>query len=451
MPKRLSPPRAARRFASIGRSSIALALFLVAFAPDAMLPASLAASGSSAKVATDAFAADDRPPADPAQFARCLDRLEPTARSRGISEATWNAQLEGVEPDRGVLASLDYQPEFRTPIWDYLAALVDSDRIADGRAMLAEHAETLAAVERRFGVDPATVVAVWGVESNYGRNFGKLSLVRSLATLSCFGRRQPYFQEEFLTILRIAQEGHVAPDALVGSWAGAFGQTQFMPSTFMSTAVDFDGDGRRDIVGSVADALASTANYLRRAGWRRGETWGFEVRLPEGFNTRTTGRRNKRPLSEWIARGVTLPDGRAIDPAALKLTPQARAGLIVPAMREVRSARAPAFLVLPNFDAIYSYNAAESYALAIAHLADRLRGAPPFHADWPTDDPGLGRAERRELQTLLLLRGHDIGEVDGLIGSRSRAAIAEEERRLGWPESGRAGRKILEALRREPG
>src|SRR5690606_22148090 len=330
---------------------------------------------------------------------------------------------------------------------DYLAALVDDDRIEDGRAMLEQHADTLAAVERRFGVDPATVVAVWGVESNYGRNFGKLSLVRSLATLSCFGRRQSYFQGEFLTVLRIAQEGHVEPGQLVGSWAGAFGQTQFMPRTFMSTAVDFDGEGRRDIVGSVPDALASTANVPRRAGWRRGAPWGFEVRLPEGFNTGVIGRRSKRSLTDWIARGVTLADGQPIDPAALKLSPQTRAGLIVPAMRDVRSALAPAFLVLPNFDAIYSYNAAESYALAIAHLADRLRGGPPIHADWPTDDPGIGRAERRELQTLLLLRGHDIGEVDGLIGTRSRAAIAEEEERLGWPRSGRAGRKILEALR----
>ncbi len=428
----------------MGIASIALALL----APDAMLPAARAASGSSAKVPTGAAAAvDTRPPADPAQFARCLDRLESTALSRGISSATWAARLDGVEPDRGVLASLDFQPEFRTPIWDYLAALVDSDRIEDGRAMLAEHGQTLEAIERRFGVDPATVVAVWGVESNYGRNFGKLSLVRSLATLSCFGRRQSFFQEEFLTVLRIAQEGHVEPERLVGSWAGAFGHTQFMPSTFMSTAVDFDGDGRRDIVGSIPDALASTANFLRRAGWRRGESWGFEVGLPEGFNTSVTSRRSKRPLSEWMSRGVTLPGGQAIDPAALGLRPQTRVGLIVPAMREVRSARAPAFLVLPNFDAIYSYNAAESYALAIAHLADRLRGGSAFHADWPTDDPGIGRAERRELQTLLLLRGHDIGEVDGLIGSRSRAAIADEEERLGWPRSGRAGRRILEALR----
>src|SRR5690606_13947027 len=229
------------------------------------------------------------------------------------------------------LASLAAGPEFRTPMGAYLAALVDGDRIEDGRAMLERDADTLAAVERRFGVDPATVVAVWGVESNYGRNFGKLSLVRSLATLSCFGRRQSYCQGEFLTVLRIAQEGHVEPGRLVGSWAGAFGHTQFMPSTFMSTAVDFDGDGRRDIVGSVPDALASTANFLRRAGWRRGESWGFEVRLPADFNTSVTGRTSKRSLSDWIARGVTLADGRPIDPAVLKLSPQTRAGLIVPA------------------------------------------------------------------------------------------------------------------------
>lgn len=446
MSKRLYPLRAARRFASIGLAAIALAWGV----PDAVLSTALAASGSSAKAPAAAAGArevDDRPPADPARFERCLARLAPLARSRGIDEVTWNAQLDGVEPDRGVLASLEFQPEFRTPIWDYLAALVDSDRIADGRALLAEHAATLAAIEARFGVDPATVVAVWGVESDYGRNVGKLSLVRSLATLSCFGRRQSYFQGEFLTLLRIAQEGHVASGQLVGSWAGAFGHTQFMPSTFMSTAVDFDGDGRRDIVGSIPDALASTANFLRRAGWRRGEPWGFEVRLPEGFNTDVTGRTSKRPLSAWTASGVTLADGRPIDPAAENLSPQTRAGLIVPAMRDLRSARAPAFLVLPNFDAIYAYNAAESYALAIAHLADRLRGDPAFHAEWPTDDPGIGRAERRELQTLLLLRGHDIGAVDGLIGSRSRAAIAQEEERLGWPRTGRAGRKILEALR----
>lgn len=447
MPKIRSSQGACRGRGVLARISRIAVLLLAGAALAPVAAAADGVSGSPAKVPAGAPAASASPAPDAAEFARCLARLEPRARARGIGAATWNTQLAEVEPDAGVLASLDFQPEFRTPIWDYLATLVDSDRIADGRAMLDEHADTLAAVDARFGVDPATVVAVWGVESNYGRNFGKLSLVRSLATLSCFGRRQSYFQKEFFTVLQIAQEGHVASGQLAGSWAGAFGHTQFMPSTFMSTAVDFDGDGRRDIVGSVPDALASTANFLRRAGWRPGMPWGFEVRLPARLALEQAGRKNKRALADWIRDGVVLADGRPIDPVALGISTDTAAGLIVPARREIASARAPAFLVLANFDAIYSYNAAESYALAIAHLADRLRGGPEFVAAWPTDDAGIGRAERRELQGLLQARGHDIGEIDGLIGSRSRAAIADEEERLGWPRTGRPGRKILEALR----
>lgn len=414
-------------------------LALAAVAVPLAMPPALAAGG-----AADAMPA---PVADRVEFGRCLGRLERLARAKGIEEPTWRALLEGVEPDDGVLASLDFQPEFRTPIWDYLAGLVDEDRVADGRALLVEHRATLAAVEEHFGVDPATVVAVWGVESNFGRNLGKLPLVRSLATLSCFGRRQTFFQGEFLNVLRIAQAGDVEPEALLGSWAGAFGQTQFMPSTFLSTAVDFDGDGRRDIVGSVPDALASTASFLRRAGWRKGEAWGFEVRLPDGFDIAGTGRKSRRPLSQWLAQGIVRADGRSTGAEALGLSADAPAALLLPALRDAPAARAPAFLVFRNFDAIFAYNAAESYALAIAHLADRLRGESPFVAAWPTDDPGIGRPGRRELQALLLARGHDIGEVDGLIGARSRAAIAAEEERLGWPRSGRAGLRILEALR----
>jgi lytic murein transglycosylase len=337
-----------------------------------------------------------------------------------------------------VLELLDFQPEFRTPIWDYLAGLVDDERVADGRAMLARWRDTLAEVERRHGVDPETVVAVWGVESDFGRTFGSRPLLTSLATLSCYGRRQGFFRGEFVATLRIVQDGHVPAEQLVGSWAGAFGHTQFMPSTFQRIAVDFDGDGRRDIVGSVPDALASTANYLRRAGWRTGEPWGWEVRLPAGFDASLAGRRSKRALSEWAALGVRPVAAPAGAPAG----PQARAAVLLPA-----GPAGPAFLVLRNFDAIYSYNAAESYALAIAHLADRLRGGGPFAAPWPTDDPGLSRAQRRELQELLAARGHDIGPVDGMIGVRSREAIRAEQARLGLEPTGRAGIRILEALR----
>lgn len=373
-------------------------------------------------------------------FTRCLANLQPAAQAAGVSAATWREHTGGLAPDPTVIERLDFQPEFRIPIWDYLAGLVDDERVADGRARLAEHAPTLAEVERRFGVDPATVVAVWGVESDYGRSRGRYPIVQALATLSCQGRRQPFFRGELFATLRIVQAGHLAPEQLVGSWAGAFGQTQFMPSTYERLAVDFDGDGRRDLVASIPDALASTAHFLQRAGWRTGEPWGFEVRLPAGFDPSGEGRRVKRPLSTWTSRGVRRADGSALVRGGLGAdTP---AGLLAPA-----GGNGPVFLVLRNFDAIYSYNAAESYGLAIAHLADRLRGGKPFAAAWPTDDPGLSRAERRELQRLLVARGHDIGEVDGMLGERSRAAIRAEQQRLGQEPTGRAGQKLLAALR----
>ena len=377
--------------------------------------------------------------ADEAAFASCLASLRADAQAKGVSGATYDANTAALAPDMAVIGFLDAQPEFVTPIWDYLAALVDDERVADGRAMLAEWAPVLARVEAEYGVDAATVVAVWGVESNYGRNFGSRPLLTSLSTLSCFGRRQSFFRGEFFTTLRIIQEGHVAPDRLTGSWAGAFGHTQFMPSTFMRLAVDFDGDGRRDLVDSVPDALASTANFLKRAGWRSDLPWGFEVSLPRGMDVSGAGRRNKQPISAWAARGVRRIDGAPMPAAA---TP---AGLLLPAGKD-----GPAFLVTRNFDAVYSYNAAESYGLAIAHLSDRLRGGAPFATPWPTADPGLSRAERRALQQLLIARGHDIGEADGMIGARTREALKLEQAALGLAADGRAGQRVLQALRASP-
>ena len=373
--------------------------------------------------------------AQDAAFTACLDGLRAPARAAGVSEATFALHTQGLQPDLSVIDKLNFQPEFKTPIWDYLAALVDDERVADGQARLAQHAEVLARVAQRYGVDPATVVAVWGVESNFGQSFGNAPLVQSLGTLSCLGRRQPYFRTEFYAALRILQAGHIAPEQFKGSWAGAFGHTQFMPSTFERLAVDFDGDGRADLMNSTADALASTANFLAKAGWQSGQPWGFEVKLPPDLPTRGEGRRVKRPMSEWAARGLVRADGSPL-PAT------GSAGLMLPA-----GERGPAFLVTRNFDAIYSYNAAESYGLAIAHLADRLRGGGPFATPWPTDDPGLSRAERRELQTLLTARGHDIGAIDGMLGEKTRAAVRAEQQRLGMEPSGRAGQKLLKALR----
>lgn len=383
-----------------------------------------------------ASAANDAATASRERFSSCLATLRAEAASRGAPTSSFERWTKGLAPDLSVLDFLDYQPEFRTPVWDYLAGLVDDERVADGLAMRTKWAEALAAASERYQVDGETIVAIWGVESNYGRNFGKRPLLVSLATLSCFGRRQAYFRGELLSTLKILDTGEIAAERLVGSWAGAFGHTQFMPSTFLRLAVDGDGDGKRDLIDSVPDALASTANFLRRAGWRTGETWGFEVVLPAGFDTSVAGRSNKQALSQWVARGVRRADGQPI------VAGNAAAALLLPA-----GPRGPAFLVLRNFDVLYGYNAAETYALAIAHLSDRLRGGEAFVTPWPTDDAGLSRRERRELQTLLAARGHPIGEIDGIIGSGTRPAIRAEQQRLGLAADGRAGQKLLAALR----
>jgi len=372
--------------------------------------------------------------ADP--FATCLAQLRGPALKAGVSGATFDTHTAGLTPDMAVIDLLDAQPEFKTPIWDYMAGLVDDERVADGKAGMARWQSDLDRAASRYGVDPATIAAVWGVESNFGRTLGGRPLLTSLSTLSCFGRRQAYFRGEFFSTLKIIQDEHIAPDRLVGSWAGAFGQTQFMPSTYLRLAVDFDGDGRRDLVDSVPDALASTANFLKRAGWNPSLAWGYEVKLPAGLDTAGAGRKNKRPMSSWAKQGLTRVDGQAL-PAG-----DTPAGLLLPAGRN-----GPAFLVTRNFDALYSYNAAESYALAIAHLSDRLRGGGPLVQAWPTDDPGLSRAERRELQRLLIAKGYDVGEPDGMIGARTRQALQAAQRELGLPPDGRAGQKALKALK----
>lgn len=374
-------------------------------------------------------------------FGTCGTSLKNAAVAQGISAERFDQLFADITPDLSVLPLLNAQPEFTTPLWDYLAALVDSQRINDGRSRLAQHRALLEQVSAQYGVDPATIVAVWGVESDYGRVFGKRPLLQSLATLSCNGRRQPFFKGELLALLKLIDKGDLKPAGLTGSWAGAFGHTQFMPSTYARIAVDGDGDGRRDLVASIPDALASTANYLKQSGWRTGQPWGVEVRIPAGFNVALAGRTQRKPLADWRTLGITLVDGTPLQVPAI--ADDANAALLLPA-----GAKGPALLVFRNYDAIYSYNAAESYALAIATLADRLRGGNGLAAAWPTDDPGIGRDERRELQTLLLARGHDIGSADGMVGNATRRAIQVEQQRLGWKDAdGRAGTRILQALR----
>ena len=375
-------------------------------------------------------------------FQSCIANLKNQAISNGVSASTYDRYTQNLAPDYSVIEKLNYQPEFSTPIWDYLSGLVDDERVAVGQQKLAQHREVLNRVAAVYGVPAETVVAVWGVESNFGDISGKYPLLQALGTLSCEGRRQSYFRGEFFAAMRILQRGDLTESQLKGSWAGAFGHTQFMPSTYEELAVDFDGDGRRDLVSSTTDALASTANFLKKRGWQTGQPWGFEVKNPQAISLSGESRRNKKSLSYWMQNGLVRVDGSALIQGNLSSSSQA--GLMAPA-----GENGPLFLVFKNFDAIYSYNAAESYALAIAHLSDRLQGQGGFSTIWPTDDAGTSRSERREIQQFLLNRGYDIGAVDGLIGDKTRQAIRQEQIRLGLSPTGRAGQQILKAFRQE--
>lgn len=375
-------------------------------------------------------------------FQSCLAGLKSQALAKAVYAATYDRYTQNLTPDYSVIERLNYQPEFSTPIGDYLSGLVDEERVQQGRQKLQQHRDVLNRVSAAYGIPAETVVAVWGVESNYGDISGQYPLLQALGTLSCEGRRQSYFRGEFFTTMKLLQRGDVYENQLKGSWAGAFGHTQFMPSTYDELAVDFDGDGRRDLVGSIPDALASTANFLKKRGWQSGQPWGFEVKIPQGMSISGEGRRNKTSLSSWINRGVVRADGTPLLQG--NLSESSQAGLLAPA-----GANGPLFLVFKNFDAIYSYNAAESYALAIAHLSDRLQAKGSFVQSWPTDDAGTSRAERREIQQFLLNRGYDIGAVDGLIGDKTRQAIRQEQIRLGLNPTGRAGQQILRAFRNE--
>jgi lytic murein transglycosylase len=370
-----------------------------------------------------------------ADFASCVAGLRSHALGQGISAATFDRLMAGITPDMKIIELMGAQPEFRTPIWDYLATLVDDQKVAEGRAMLAKHAATLARIEQTYGVDRHAIVAVWGVESDFGQIAGRWALPQALSTAACFGtRRRDFFRGELVSTMKIVQRGDLAAEKLRGSWAGAFGHTQFIPSTYLRLAVDFDGDGRRDLVDSIPDALASTANYLKKSGWITGAAWGYEVKLPTGY-AGPSGRTGKQALESWSDRGIRKVDGSA-------LTPLPAAGLLLPAGRD-----GPAFLVTKNFDAAYAYNAAESYALAISVLSDRLRGRPGIRGAWPTDDRGLSRIERKQLQERLVARGYDVGTPDGAIGPLTRAAIKDVEGKLGMPQTGRAGGKVFDALK----
>jgi membrane-bound lytic murein transglycosylase B len=369
----------------------------------------------------------------PAQsFAQWLAKFRQQALDAGIQPAVFDQAFAGVSPDEAVVKADNSQPEFTRPVWEYLDGAISAARVRRGQAMLNEHATTLAAIEQAYGVDRQALVAIWGMESSFGQFTGDKSVIRSLASLAYEGRRPAFAQTQLLAALQILQHGDVPSSQLLGSWAGAMGQTQFIPSTYNHYAVDFDGDGRRNIWTSPADALASAANYLRSSGWQQGQPWGVEVTLPEGFDYALADADIRKPLSEWRTLGVkNLPLNFA----------QARASLLLPA-----GYRGPAFLVLDNFRAILKYNNSTSYALAVGLLSERLLGGGQVLAKWPRDDLPLSRAQRIVLQEQLSSKGFNPGGVDGIIGANSRKAIRSYQQSLGWPADGYPNQALLQKL-----
>jgi lytic murein transglycosylase len=372
-----------------------------------------------------------------ASFNACLEGLWPDAARRGVSRETFDAYTRDLTPDLRIMDLMDAQPEFTKAFWDYLDLLVNDSRIERGQEILAQHRLAFEAVEKAYGVDRNIVAAIWGVESNFGTAIGDRPVVRSTATLACVGRRQAYFRNEFLAALEILDRGDIGPERLKGSWAGAFGPTQFMPTSFKRFAVDFDGDGRRDVVDSPADLIASTANNLKQDGWTAGQTWGYEVALPAGFDYLLADSAKAMTLREWERQGVVRVGGKPYR------RPTDRAYLLIPA-----GANGPAFLMLNNFRVLMKYNPAEAYALAIGHLADRMRGDSPFVTAWPRHERVLTSAERYELQGHLVRRGFNIGgEPNGRINAKSRSAIKSFQVSQGVVPDGFASADLLQRLR----
>jgi membrane-bound lytic murein transglycosylase B len=397
-----------------------------------LLPACLGAQPP--EVSPRPEARPSAPLARKGDFETWLAAFEPRARAAGISATTWNAARPQMRYLPQVIDLDRRQSEFGARIWDYLDSSVTPARIAQGQAAMRRHAPLLARIEDRFGVPPEVVVAIWGLESSYGANRGTTPTLASLATLAKDGRRAAFFESQLLDALRIVQAGDKAPAQMVGSWAGAFGHVQFMPSSYLTYAVDFTGNGRRDLwVDDPSDALASAANYLMRRGWVRGQPWAIEVSLPAGFDLALTGQ--VVPVARLVQAGLAPVTGGRL--------PDGTARLLLPG-----GARGPALVAYTNYDVMKEYNISDAYVLALGHLSDRLRGAGPLRGAWPRGDRALTLAERTQLQRMLQARGFDTGGVDGRLGPASVAAVQNWQRQNQLPPDGYINADLLERVRR---
>ncbi len=372
------------------------------------------------------------------KFQACVQGLWPSAKAAGVTRATFDRATKSITHNAKVIEQATYQPEYKRPVGEYIDRAVSDKRLATGTLMLAENKALLDAIEKKYGVDRHVLVAIWGMESNYGTQPGDMNVIESLATLICSGTKSKFARPQFVSALKILQRGDISFEAMNGSWAGAMGHTQFIPTTYSAYAVDYDGDGKRDIWGNIPDALASTASYLKVSKWQPGATWGYEVRTPKGFNAKGVSEKKLRSLDAWQKAGFTRVDGKPFP------RPADQAGLFAP-----EGNGGPKFLVTNNFRSLLRYNNATSYALAVGHLSDRLRGGAPFVHPWPSDENRLSLDQRKELQQLLVVRGLLEGEPDGVIGPMTLEAVKTFQRSKNMPVDGFPTLTVLKALRAE--
>ncbi len=367
---------------------------------------------------------------------RWIKRYKSRALKAGISATVLDQAFRGVEYNAAIIKKDRNQNEFTKTIWDYLDSAASDARIRNGKAALSKHNTTLQKIENRYGVDKEVVVAIWGLESAYGTFKGSTPVIEALATLAYDGRRGDFFEEQLTAALSILQNGDVTAPNMTGSWAGAMGHTQFMPTSFQSYAVDFTGDGKRDIwSGDPTDALASTAAYLKHFGWKKNQPWGVEVKLPKGFDYTAANRENLKNPSEWARLGIKDMRGRPVPN-------HGKASILLPA-----GAQGAAFMIFKNFDAIEHYNTADAYVIGVGHLADRIKGGPAIQGNWPRGDRALTYKERIELQKRLTKAGFDTQKIDGKIGPLTIAAVRGYQRSEGMIPDGYASLTLLKSLR----
>ncbi len=376
------------------------------------------------------------PTPDQAALDAWILAFQPRARAAGVAQATLDAALKDLAFLPLVVERDRTQSEFTKTLWEYLETAVSDLRVTNGQEKLRELPRLLAEIEGRYGVDRHAVVAIWGLESAYGTFRGDVPTIAALASLAAEGRRQAFFEEQLIAALRILEQGDTTPEGMVGSWAGAMGHTQFMPTSYQALAVDFDGNGRRDIWSDdPTDALASAARYLQDAGWVTGAPWGVEVTIPEGFDYLQADRRIRRLPSYWTAQGVLDVDGAPVPDSA------GEGSILLPA-----GYQGAAFMIFANFAAIERYNTADSYVIAVGHLSDRLRGGPPLAGSWPLGDRALTFDERQELQRLLTAAGYSTQGVDGRIGPNTVDAIRAYQDAGGLVPDGYASPGLLARL-----